>query len=83
MIIAASDSTLSNIDFVEGCVIPIDKDQNWTSFDVVNKIRNTLPVRKVGHAGTLDPLATGLVLVCSGKYTKPITRTRIPAIMII
>ncbi len=70
MIIATSNSTLSNIDFTEGCVILIDKDPDWTSFDVVNKIRNTLPVRKVGHAGTLDPLATGLVIVCSGKYTK-------------
>jgi len=63
---------LSSFDFSEGCVIPVDKDLNWTSFDVVNKIRNTIPVRKVGHAGTLDPLASGLVLLCTGKYTKRI-----------
>lgn len=72
MIIATTTSTLSNIDFAEGCVIPIDKDPDWTSFDVVSKIRNTLQVKKVGHAGTLDPLATGLVIVCAGKYTKRI-----------
>ena len=70
MIIASANSSLANIDFAEGCVIPVDKDLDWTSFDVVSKIRNALPVRKVGHAGTLDPLATGLVIVCSGKYTK-------------
>jgi tRNA pseudouridine55 synthase len=50
----------------------IDKEAGWTSFDVVNKIRKTLRERKVGHAGTLDPLATGLVLVCTGKATKEI-----------
>jgi tRNA pseudouridine55 synthase len=50
----------------------IDKDADWTSFDVVNKIRKALRERKVGHAGTLDPLATGLVLVCTGKATKEI-----------
>ncbi len=70
MIVSNANTSLSNIDFAEGCVIPVDKDLNWTSFDVVSKIRNTLPVRKVGHAGTLDPLATGLVIVCVGKYTK-------------
>ena len=48
----------------------IDKAKTWTSFDVVNKIRSTLRIKKVGHAGTLDPLATGLLLVGVGKYTK-------------
>ncbi|MDA0194306.1 MAG: tRNA pseudouridine(55) synthase TruB [Bacteroidetes bacterium] len=72
MITSTRLTDLSSIDFTEGCVIPIDKDLNWTSFDVVNKIRNTIPVRKVGHAGTLDPLASGLVLLCTGKYTKKI-----------
>lgn len=50
----------------------IDKDLHWTSFDVVNKIRRTMRVKKVGHAGTLDPLATGLVIICTGKLTKQI-----------
>lgn len=58
--------------FEEGRVILIDKPSGWTSFDVVNKIRRTIKVRKVGHAGTLDPLATGLLIICTGKMTKQI-----------
>ncbi len=58
--------------FEEGKVILIDKPLHWTSFDVVRKIRNSLKIKKVGHAGTLDPLATGLLIVCSGKFTKKI-----------
>lgn len=50
----------------------IDKPLEWTSFDVVRKIRSTLRIKKVGHAGTLDPLATGLLIVCTGKFTKKI-----------
>ena len=52
----------------------INKELRWTSFDVVKKIRNLLKVKKVGHAGTLDPLATGLLIVCAGKMTKQINR---------
>lgn len=51
----------------------IDKPSGWTSFDVVNKIRRLAKVRKVGHAGTLDPLATGLLILCTGKLTKRIS----------
>ena len=58
--------------FEEGRVLLIDKPLDWTSFDVVRKIRNTLQIKKVGHAGTLDPLATGLLIVCTGKFTKKI-----------
>lgn len=58
--------------FEEGKVILIDKPLHWTSFDVVRKIRNTIKIKKVGHAGTLDPLATGLLIVCTGKFTKKI-----------
>jgi len=50
----------------------IDKPLHWTSFDVVRKIRNQVKTKKVGHAGTLDPLATGLLILCTGKYTKKI-----------
>jgi len=53
-------------------VLLIDKPYTWTSFDVVNKIRKKLLIKKVGHAGTLDPLATGLLIVCTGKMTKSI-----------
>jgi tRNA pseudouridine55 synthase len=58
--------------FEEGRVLLIDKPSGWTSFDAVNKIRRTIKVRKVGHAGTLDPLATGLLIICTGKMTKQI-----------
>ncbi|GHV34268.1 tRNA pseudouridine synthase B [Bacteroidia bacterium] len=64
--------------FEEGSLILIDKPYKWTSFDVVNKIKWQLVHRlglkkiKIGHAGTLDPLATGLLLVCTGKFTKRI-----------
>ena len=55
-----------------GKVILIDKALHWTSFDVVRKIRNRIGIKKVGHAGTLDPLATGLLIICTGKFTKKI-----------
>lgn len=58
--------------FEEGRVLLIDKALHWTSFDVVRKIRNAIKIKKVGHAGTLDPLASGLLIVCTGKFTKKI-----------
>ncbi|MBR9776175.1 MAG: tRNA pseudouridine(55) synthase TruB [Cytophagales bacterium] len=57
-----------------GEVFLVNKPYQWTSFDVVKKIRNTLKIKKVGHAGTLDPLATGLLIVCAGKETKNIEK---------
>jgi tRNA pseudouridine55 synthase len=66
------------IDFQAGCTILIDKPLDWTSFDVVNKLRFKLRMHtgnkkiKVGHAGTLDPLASGLLIICTGKLTKQI-----------
>ena len=66
------------LDFQTGEMILIDKELNWTSFDVVSKLRNTIKKKlnikkiKVGHAGTLDPLATGLLIICTGKMTKRI-----------
>ena len=58
--------------FEEGKVILINKPLHWTSFDAVRKIRNLVRIKKVGHAGTLDPLATGLLIICTGKFTKKI-----------
>lgn len=55
-----------------GRVLLINKPFQWTSFDVVNKLRYRLKIRKIGHAGTLDPLATGLLIICTGKMTKRI-----------
>lgn len=56
----------------EGIVLLVNKPLEWTSFDVVNKLRYILHTRKIGHAGTLDPLATGLLIVCTGKMTKQV-----------
>lgn len=58
--------------FEEGNVLLIDKPLYWTSFDAVRKIRNLIRIKKVGHAGTLDPLASGLLIICTGKFTKKI-----------
>lgn len=66
-------------DFLSGQVLLIDKPLNWTSFQVVNKLRWSirkafnLKKIKVGHAGTLDPLASGLLIICTGKKTKEIS----------
>lgn len=50
-----------------GAIILIDKDISWTSFDIVAKLRRIVGIKKIGHAGTLDPLATGLLIVCIGR----------------
>jgi len=66
------------LEFPKGAVLLVDKPLAWTSFDVVNKVRYLLSRRlgvkklKIGHAGTLDPLATGLLVLCTGEYTKKI-----------
>ncbi len=61
-------------DFQSGEVILIDKPAFWSSFKVVHKVRKAIGVRKVGHAGTLDPFATGLLILCTGNKTKEITK---------
>lgn len=60
------------IPYLEGKVILLDKPLQWTSFDMIKKVRALTEVCKVGHAGTLDPLATGLLIICTGKCTKQI-----------
>ncbi|MDH3267298.1 MAG: tRNA pseudouridine(55) synthase TruB [Ignavibacteria bacterium] len=65
---------LSNADFSEGEIILIDKPSGPTSFQVVSKIRKITGVKKVGHSGTLDPKASGLMIVCTGKKTKEMDR---------
>ena len=66
----------NSMNFIEGEVILIDKPLDWTSFDVVNKLKFALKKKfgqiKIGHAGTLDPRATGLLILCTGKKTKDI-----------
>ena len=78
MILKANTNINSETDFLEGQVLLFNKPLGWSSFDVVKKARNIIKsaknIRKikVGHAGTLDPLADGLLIVCSGRFTKRI-----------
>ncbi len=60
-------------DFAGGAAFLINKPKGWSSFDVVKHMRKCIDLRKVGHAGTLDPMATGLLVVCCGKGTKTIS----------
>lgn len=70
--------SLSKEDFLEGQLLLIDKPMGWSSFQAVNKLKWAIRKKfqlkkiKIGHAGTLDPLATGLLLICTGKFTKKI-----------
>lgn len=59
-------------EYEAGKVLLINKPLHWTSFDMVRKLRGLLWIKKIGHAGTLDPLATGLLIICVGKFTKKI-----------
>lgn len=65
---------LSNFDFTNGEVILIDKDEGISSFSIVHKLRKITGIKKIGHAGTLDPKATGLLILCTGKKTKEISK---------
>ncbi|MEK9139290.1 MAG: tRNA pseudouridine(55) synthase TruB, partial [Bacteroidota bacterium] len=58
----------------EGELFLIRKPRGWTSFDVVAKMRSIFHFEKIGHAGSLDPLATGLMIVCTGRMTREIDR---------
>jgi tRNA pseudouridine55 synthase len=69
---------LTKEDFLDGQVLLIDKPLGWSSFQAVNKLKWAIRKKfrlkkiKIGHAGTLDPLATGLLIICAGKFTKRI-----------
>lgn len=77
---SAEDTSLPAYDYKAGATLLIDKPKGWTSFDVVNKIRYKLKHKlkvkkiKVGHSGTLDPMATGLLVICTGKFTKKLNQ---------
>ena len=68
------------MDFIEGEILQINKTLHWTSFRLVKVVRGKLRAKlkinklKIGHAGTLDPLATGVMVICTGKKTKQIER---------
>ncbi|MFH1198269.1 MAG: tRNA pseudouridine(55) synthase TruB [bacterium] len=63
---------IANSDFEAGEVLLIDKKFGLTSFSAIYKVKKILNIRKAGHAGTLDPYATGLLIICTGKKTKDI-----------
>ncbi len=73
-------------EYLEGQILLIDKPLTWSSFQAVNKLKYILKRKfdlpkkfKIGHAGTLDPLATGLLIICTGKFTKKITEIQTQA----
>jgi tRNA pseudouridine55 synthase len=77
---------MSSEEILAGSVILVDKPLTWSSFQAVNKLKYLLKRKfdlpkkfKIGHAGTLDPLATGLLIICTGKYTKKITEIQVQA----
>jgi tRNA pseudouridine55 synthase len=63
-----------HFDFNKGAAFLLDKPKGWTSHDLVKHVRKSVDMRQVGHAGTLDPMATGLVIVCCGHATKTISQ---------
>ena len=63
-----------NFDFQSGSILLVNKLKGWTSFDIVKYLRGRLKCNKVGHAGTLDPMATGLLILCTGRATKIINQ---------
>lgn len=67
-------NVIGRADLKTGKIIPLDKPEGWTSFDVVNKLRGLTKVKKVGHAGTLDPFATGVLLICFAGATKQVNQ---------
>lgn len=63
-----------SFDFKSGAAFLVNKPKSWSSFDVVKHLRKCVDLRKIGHAGTLDPMATGLLVLCTGKGTKSISQ---------
>ena len=61
-------------DYNTGAILLVNKEKDWTSFDAVKYSRGRVKTKKVGHAGTLDPMATGLLILCTGKATKSISQ---------
>ena len=69
-----NNHAIRRADLNAGKIVAIDKPVDWTSFDVVNKLRGMTKVKKVGHAGTLDPFATGVLLICFASATKQVNQ---------
>ena len=76
MMITKQTKDPQNLDYLAGQVLLIDKPVNWTSFNVVSRVRRLTRVKNGGFRGALDPHATGLLIVCTGKKTKEISEYR-------
>jgi tRNA pseudouridine55 synthase len=72
--ITKQEINLTNYNFDQGDLLLLDKPLGWSSFKVVYKVKQALHIKKVGHSGTLDPLATGLLILATGKKTKELTQ---------
>ncbi|MDX1699654.1 MAG: tRNA pseudouridine(55) synthase TruB [Melioribacteraceae bacterium] len=70
--ITKETKVITQNDLSEGLVLLIDKEKSKTSFDIIREVRRILSIKKVGHSGTLDPMATGLLILCTGRKTKEI-----------
>lgn len=70
---ATAEDELRNHDYSSGAVLLLDKPAGWSSFRMVGLTRRLIGIKKVGHAGTLDPMATGLLVLCTGKATKAVS----------
>lgn len=62
-----------SFNYADGAAFLINKPKGWSSFEVVKFLRKCLDLRKIGHAGTLDPMATGLLILCCGKGTRTVS----------
>lgn len=68
-----SEKVLNQIENIEEAIFPVFKPLGWSSFDVVRFLKGRFKIKKIGHGGTLDPLATGIILIFTGKNTKKIS----------
>ncbi len=71
-VISRDGPEAGEVSYSAGAILLMDKSAGWSSFDVVKKVRGMIKVKKIGHAGTLDPAATGLLMLCTGRATKSI-----------
>lgn len=71
-VISSEGPAPGEVAYSDGAILLIEKFAGWSSFDVVKKVRGMIKVKKIGHAGTLDPAATGLLILCTGRATKSI-----------
>jgi tRNA pseudouridine55 synthase len=72
-VFSRSNLPTPDFDYTQGAAFLINKPKGWSSFEVVKSLRKCLDLRKIGHAGTLDPMATGLLILCCGDGTRTVS----------